>query len=132
MNPLLSDRFVDFLLYDVVDVVSLCKLPAFAHHGRETFDPWLAACRRVAREVLFPAYRAFDEQPPRFENGQVKVHPKMHAVFRELVDLGIISAARPPSVGGQQLPLTVMTLSGAYLMAGNLSAAGFFGLTQGA
>ncbi len=132
MNPLISDRFVDFVLYDVLDVTALCKLPAFAHHGRETFDPWLAACRRVAREVLFPTYRQLDEQPPRFENGQVKVHPKMHALYRELVDLGLVSANRPASVGGQMLPMTVLTLSATYLMAGNLSAAGFPGLTQGA
>src|SRR4051812_14692087 len=130
MNPLISDRFVDFVLYDVLDVGALCKLPAFAHHGRETFDPWLAACRRLAREVLFPTYRALDEEPPRLENGSVRVHPKMHALYRELIDLGIISATRPASVGGQQLPLTVGTLAAAYLMAGNLSAAGYPGLTQ--
>jgi len=132
MNPLVSDRFVDFVLYDVLDVTALCQLPAFAHHSRDTFDPWLAACRRVAREVLFPAYRTLDEQPPRFENGSVKVHPKMHELWRELVSLGLISATRPLDAGGQQLPMTVLSLSASYLMAGNLSAAGFPGLTQGA
>jgi butyryl-CoA dehydrogenase len=132
MNPLLSDRFVDFLLYDVLDATALCKLPAFAHHGRETFDPYLAASRRVAREVLYPAYRALDEKPPRLENGAVRVHPKMQALWKELVDLGLIVATRPPTVGGQQLPLTVAALASAYLMAGNLSATAYVGLTNGA
>lgn len=132
MNPLVSDRFVDFVLYDVLDVTALCKLPAFAHHGRETFDPWLQACRRLARQVLFPSYRELDEHPPRLENGGIRVHPKMHALYRELVDLGLIAAPRPAAVGGQHLPMTVFTLSIAYLMAGNLSAAGYPGLTQGA
>jgi len=125
MNPLVSDPFIDFLVRDVLDVDGLCRLPGFEGHGRETIDPWFAACRRVAREVLFPSYRAIDAEPPRFENGRVFVHPKMHDAWRELVGLGVISAV-------SQLPLTVTTLSNAYLMAGNLSAYGFAGLTAGA
>ena len=125
MNPLVSDSFVDFLLADVLDVEGLCRLPAFKGHGKETIDPWFAACRRVAREVLFPSYRIIDTEPPRFEGGRVFVHARMHDAWRELVGLGVIA-----SVG--QLPLTVTTLSSAYLMAGNCAAYAFAGLTSGA
>src|SRR5262249_2251196 len=44
-NPLLSDRNVDFLLYELLDVESLCSLPAFAEHSRETFDLYLMSMR---------------------------------------------------------------------------------------
>jgi butyryl-CoA dehydrogenase len=132
MNPLLSDRFVDLLLNDVLDVAGLCRLPAFAAHSADTIGPWMTACRRVAREALYPTYRAMDQEPPRFVDGRVIVHPRMHDAWRELKELGVIAAARPLEVGGQQLPLTVATLSNAYLMAGNLSAYGFAGLTTGA
>ena len=37
-NPLLSDRDVQFQLHELADVAALCRLPAFADHGRETFD----------------------------------------------------------------------------------------------
>lgn len=132
MNPLLSDRFVDFLLDDVLDVAQVCALPAFSAHGPETVKPWLAACRRVAREVLYPTYRPMDVDPPKFVGGRVQVHPLMHGAWKELRELGVIAASRPFEVGGQQLPLTVATLSQAYLMAGNLAAYGFAGLTSGA
>lgn len=131
-NPLVSDRFIEFLLFDVLDAEALCRLPYFADHSKATFAPWLAACRRVAREVLWPTYKPMDDAPPRFENGRVLVHPTMKQCWRELVDLGVLSASRPVEVGGQQLPLTVATLSHAYLMAGNLSAYGYAGLTTGA
>ena len=36
-NPLLSDRDVDFQLNEVLHSESLCELPAFADHSRETF-----------------------------------------------------------------------------------------------
>ncbi len=131
-NPLLRDRDVEFLLYEVLDVLALSRLPYFAEHGRETFDPFLGAARRLARDLLFPTYKPMDEVPPRFEGGRVLVHPRMKTVYPQLVALGMASATRPYEVGGQQLPLVVATVASAYLMAGNLGAYGYVGLTAGA
>ncbi|WP_437950055.1 acyl-CoA dehydrogenase [Sorangium sp. So ce296] len=131
-NPLLNDRDVEFLLYEVLDAPRLCELPYFADHTRETFDLYLQSCRRFAREVLFPTYRPVDASPPRFEGGAVAVHPALKQVFRPMIELGVLTAARPADVGGQQLPLVVAMLAGAYLMAANLSACGYLGLTTAA
>ncbi|WP_437313690.1 acyl-CoA dehydrogenase [Sorangium sp. So ce385] len=131
-NPLLNDRDVEFLLYEVLDVPRLCELPYFADHTRETFDLYLQSCRRFAREVLFPTYRPVDASPPRFEGGAVAVHPALKQVLRPMIELGVLTAARPADVGGQQLPLVVAMLAGAYLMAANLSACGYLGLTTAA
>ncbi|WP_437720963.1 acyl-CoA dehydrogenase [Sorangium sp. So ce861] len=131
-NPLLNDRDVEFLLYEVLDAPRLCELPYFADHTRETFDLYLQSCRRFAREVLFPTYRPVDASPPRFEGGAVAVHPTLKQVFQPMIELGVLTAARPADVGGQQLPLVVAMLAGAYLMAANLSACGYLGLTTAA
>ena len=131
-NPLVSDRDVDFLLYEVFDAPSLCALPAFADHGRATFDLVLQNSRRFAREVLFPTYKAMDAEPPRLENGRIVLHPLWQKIYPQLVALDVIAASRPYSAGGQQLPLLVTTLASTYLMAGNLNAAGLVGLTAGA
>jgi alkylation response protein AidB-like acyl-CoA dehydrogenase len=132
VNPLLRERDVEFLLYEVLDAESLCALPAFASHGRETFDMYIREARRLARDVLFPAYRPMDEAPPRLRDGGVVVHERMKEIYPRLVALGIVAATRPEDVGGQQLPLTVSTFANAYLMAANLSACGYVGLTTGA
>ncbi len=131
-NVLLDDRDVEFLLHDVLHAERLCELPAFSDHSRETFGMLLATTRRLARDVLFPAYRLMDVEPPIFEGGRVKVHPKMHELYPQIVGLGLLNASRPPEVGGQALPLTVSTLAMAYLLAANLSAAGYAFLTTGA
>ena len=89
MNPLVRDRDVEFLLYEVLDAERLCELPQFKEHSRETFDMFIGQSRRIARELLFPAYRAMDEAPPKLVDGRVIVHPKMHEIYRQLVDLGI-------------------------------------------
>ncbi len=131
-NPLLDDRAVDFVLGDVLDVPSLLRLPHFADHGRETLEAWVDLCRRFGREVLYPTYRRMDESPPRLVDGRVLVHPLMHELWPRLRDLGLLAAARPAGVGGQQLPVAVALAGTLYLMAGNLSAAAFAGLTAGA
>jgi alkylation response protein AidB-like acyl-CoA dehydrogenase len=131
-NPLVDDRDVDFLLDEVLDTARLTRLPYYADHDRDTFAMVIGGARRLAREALYPLYRAFDEQPPRLVDGRVHVHPRLKEVWPQLVALGLTAAPRPHEVGGQQLPLTVMTLATAYLMAANLSAYGYVGLTQGA
>jgi alkylation response protein AidB-like acyl-CoA dehydrogenase len=131
-NPLIRDRDVDFLLYELLDAPALCKLDAFADHSRETFDMYIASTRRLAREVLFPAYKPMDEEPAKLVQGHIVAHPRMKALWPQLVALGVISATRPAEVSGQQLPLTVATLAHAYLMAANLSAFAYAGLTTGA
>jgi butyryl-CoA dehydrogenase len=131
-NPLLSDRNVEFLLREVMDTKSLLALPAFADHTLETCEMYVQSARKLAREVLYPAYKPMDEAPPVLEGGQLRVHPAMRSIYPRLVALGTITATRPPSVGGASLPTCVATLANAYLMAANLSAYGYAGLTTGA
>ena len=88
-NPLLSDRDVDFQLYEVLDTTALCQLPAFADHSRETFTLFLDSTRRFARDVLFPTYRLMDLEPPVFRDGRVHVHPLMRKLYPQLVELGL-------------------------------------------
>ena len=57
MNPLVDDRDLDFLLYEVHDAAALLAYPNFADHAKETFDAYVGVCRRFARETLFPAFR---------------------------------------------------------------------------
>jgi butyryl-CoA dehydrogenase len=49
-----------------------------------------------------------------------------------MAELGLLNATRPENVGGQQLPAAVASLSNAYLMAANLSAYAYAGLTSSA
>ncbi|MFO0549591.1 MAG: acyl-CoA dehydrogenase [Polyangiaceae bacterium] len=131
-NPLFRERDVDFLLYEVLEVDKLTALPAFAEHSRETFDLFVREARRLARDVLFPAYRPFDEAPPKLADGKITVHPALHEIYARMVGMGLVAATRPVDVGGQHLPLCVAAVAHAYLMAANLSAFGYVGLTTGA
>ncbi|MFO0560130.1 MAG: acyl-CoA dehydrogenase [Polyangiales bacterium] len=131
-NPLVSDAFVDFLLYDVLDAESLTKLSHFSDHDRGTFDLWVQSCRRLAREKLWPAYRPMDEKPAKLVDGRIQTHEIMAELWSALASNGTINATRPYAVGGQQLPHTVATVASIYLLAANGAATSFAGLTTGA
>jgi butyryl-CoA dehydrogenase len=131
-NPLVDDRLVDFVLYDVLDATALCCLPAFRDHGRETFDLFVRSCRKLARDVLFPVYRVMDESPPRFSDGRILCHPLMKELYPRLAQLGVLNATRPYDVGGQQLPNVVNAAASAYLGAANGAAVAHAGITAGA
>ncbi len=131
-NPLIDDRLVDLLLESVVDLPALTAWPAFAEHSYDSYRQALDAARRLARGPLFGAYRAMDQEPPRFEGGQVKAHPSMRRLYPLLVETGLIAASRPAEAGGLGLPLTLTAAASAYLMAANLGAYGYLGLTAGA
>src|SRR5256885_7038622 len=131
-NPLFSDREVSFQLYEVHGAADLCRLPAFADHGRETFDLFLTSAREIAREVLFRAYRPMDAEPPKLEGGRVRVHSAMKEIWPRLVELGMTNATRPAESGGQELPVLVALFAGGYLSAANGAAAAYAGLTAGA
>ena len=95
-NPLLSDRDVAFQLYEVLEASALCALPGFTEHSRDTFDLVLDSTRRFAREVLYPTYRPMDAEPPVFKDGRVHVHPLMRELYPRMVELGLLTATRPP------------------------------------
>ncbi len=132
MTSLVSDPFVDFALYDVLDALSLCALPAFAEHSKETFDMVLDNARKLARDVMLPAYRPMDQEPPRFVDGKVRVHARMHSLMKPMIELDLTKATRVPESGGMMLPNTVATLAMTYTAAANLSAGSYFTLTAGA
>ncbi len=131
-NPLVDDRFVDFLLDAVHPLDPILALDAFAEHDRDTCRMYLETSRRFAREVLFDSYHPMDAEQPVFEGGRVRMHPRMEALWPRLLELGVLTAARSPDVGGFALPGMVALASQVYLMAANGSAMGLVGLTTAA
>lgn len=128
-NPVLDDRTIDFMLYEVADLESLFGQPFFADHSRETCDLFLNSCRKVAREHMLPAYVEMDEQATALVDGRVVVSERMKDLWPRMVELGLLTAARPYEVEGSQLPFTVQSAALAYLYGANVGAAGFAGLS---
>ena len=113
-------------LYPHKNLPSLARTPSTA--GARDSAPDEQEQFEAYQQVLLAAgdkpiiFRTMDIEQPVFEEGRVRVHPKMKELWPQMVELGITSATRPEEVGGASLPLTVASLAYAYLMAGNLGA----------
>ncbi len=131
-NPLIDDRFVDFLLDAVHPLDAVLELAAYREHDREMCAMYLDSLRRFAREALYPSYAPMDVEQPTFEGGRVKMHPRAVKLWPRLVELGVLTAARSEAVGGFELPRVVSLVGNLYLMAANGSMMGLVGLTSSA
>ncbi|MFZ5868275.1 MAG: acyl-CoA dehydrogenase [Thermodesulfobacteriota bacterium] len=128
----MSERNLKFLLYEVLDLESLTKLPYYQDHSREVFDLVLDTAIRMGRDLLAPAFQEMDKQAPQLVNGEVKVHPLVRTFMKESGEGGWIGAGFPYDVGGQQLPITLAMAAAFIFGAANFAAGAYPGLTTGA
>jgi len=124
-SRLLSRRDLEFLLYDWLDVTSLCARPRFSDHSRETFDAALDASERIAADYFLPHRRKGDLVEPTFDGERVHLIPEIAESFRAFADAGLIAAAQDYELGGMQLPVTVDKACFAYVLAANVGSAGY-------
>lgn len=102
-----SRHNLDFILYEVLDVLSLAKHNYFSMHDAETFAMTLDTATGIAAKKMLPAYTESDRNPPELINGEVKVHPLLHEYYKAFSALGLLSSIFDATLGGQQLPRTV-------------------------
>ena len=112
---------------------SLLNYSRYADHSREVFDMVLKTAMKMGKDLFKPIVSEMDKQPPEYVKGQVKVHPAVRNIMREVGAGGWIGATFDYKLGGQQLPEMVgMTIPTAIFGAANYSASVFHGLTNGA
>jgi butyryl-CoA dehydrogenase len=102
-----SRRNLDFILYEVLDILSLAKEDYFSAHDAETMDMVLNIAEGIAEKIMRPVLIETDRNPPDLKDGKVKVHPAAADYFKAVCDSGILSACFDEKFGGQQLPRTV-------------------------
>jgi alkylation response protein AidB-like acyl-CoA dehydrogenase len=127
-----SERNIKFLLYEVFDVEALTEFEYFQDHNRKTFDMVLKAAVRLAKEMLWPIFEEMDRQQPELVQGEVKVHPSVGKILRELGEGGWLTSRVPFVLDGEQLPNLVADVCDFIFMTGNYSAQVYAGLITGA
>ncbi len=127
-----SIRNLNFLLYEVLDSESTTQYPYFQDHSRETFDMVIETALKMGTDISYPVFQEMDKNPPRYENGQVMVHPTVKTFMKECGEGGWISAFFSYEHGGQQIPNTVLAVCRFILSAANYSLTVFPFLSTGA
>lgn len=124
-----SKRNLEFMLYEVFDIVSLTKYPYYKTHNKKLFDMTLDAALKLAKDLLYPVFEEMDRKAPYLENGRVKVHPVVRTLMKEFGEGGWIAAKFEEKFGGEQLPYLIADACQFIFTAANYSASVYPGLT---
>jgi len=128
--PLLSERDLEFMLYELFDAESLTERERYSDHNRETFDAAIATSRAVAEKYFLPIRQKVDTNQPTFDGTRVEMIPEIKTALDAVVEAGLASPAADYELGGMQLPAIVSAVSGAYLSAAGSTTMGYIGLTN--
>jgi alkylation response protein AidB-like acyl-CoA dehydrogenase len=132
MTTLISERELDFLLYEFLDSEGLLQRPRYAEHSRHVFDATLDTARRIATGFFAPHNTLGDRHEPVFEDGTAHVIPETAKAWRAFADAGFLSAHWDAEQGGLQLPEVILRASLTAFFCANVATAGYPFLTIGA
>ena len=128
----ISERNLNFLLYEVFDAESLTRFEYFREHNKKSFDMVLKAAQRLAKDLLYPVFTDMDRKSPELEKGEVRVHPSVRKIMKEFGEGGWITSKVSFEHDGEQLPSLLADACEFIFLAANYSASVYPGLTTGA
>jgi len=73
--PLINDRDLEFMLYELFDAEGLTQRPRYSDHSRETFDATLKTEKTVAEKHFLPWRHKADQSQPTFDGEKVQITP---------------------------------------------------------
>ena len=123
--PLLNERDIDFLLYELLDLESILERPRYAEHSREIFDASLRTARTVAEKYFADHYVKGDAHEPVLENGEVKMIAETKVAWQEFTGAGFLAAHQDYEEGGMQMPEVLVRTIMAYINAANIGTAAY-------
>ncbi|GAA1844725.1 acyl-CoA dehydrogenase [Pseudonocardia ailaonensis] len=128
--PLLDPRDLDFLLYEWLDVESMCARERFADHSRTTFDAVLDLAADLAADRFVPHNKAADTtEPYRADTGEVVTVPEVAKALEALGGAGFLAGEFDAGLDGMQLPYVVSKAAHCWFQAANVSTSNYALLT---
>ena len=132
MADFMSQRDVDFLLYEWLNVVELTKHEHFSEHSRDTFDAVLELSADIATKRFAPHNKKADQHEPFVgADGRIVLIDEIKQALDAFGQAGLMASSFDEVVGGLQLPTVVSQASMAYFRAANASSTAYAVLTVG-
>ncbi|MFD2166687.1 acyl-CoA dehydrogenase [Thalassotalea euphylliae] len=127
--PMINERDIQFLLYELFDTEKLCERQRYADHDKTTFNEVISTAKQIAEKHFLPIRGKLDKQEPSFDGKQVHLIDELKPALDALIESGLPSATADYEFNGMQLPPIVANLAGAYLTIAGGTALGYSMLT---
>ena len=128
--PILSERDLNFMIYELFDAEGMTARERYSDHSRETFDASINTARQIAEKYFVPIRQKVDTDQPTFDGKKVKMIPEIKTAVDAAIDAGFVSASADFELGGMQIPLIVAAAANAYLSAAGSTTMGYLSLTN--
>ena len=120
-----------FVLHEYLNVESLCGFERYQEYDKSSFDILLDSIKSFADNVMYPVFKEMDEDPARFEDGKIIVHPVVGEIMKFAGENGNIGSTFDYDEGGMQLPYVMESAMAHVAQCANNSLTGYTGLTGG-
>jgi butyryl-CoA dehydrogenase len=100
MSVLISSRDLQFILFELLNVETLCKSDRYAHCDKATFEATLDTAHQIALDRFDPLAKICDEAEPRIEEGRTILPDGVAKAVKAYVDAGLLNASADLSEGG--------------------------------
>lgn len=128
--PILNERHLDFVMYEMFDAESMTERERYADHNRETFSAAIATAKTIAEKYFIPIRQKVDTNEPTFDGKHVSMLPEIKEALDAVVDAGLASSTSDFELGGMQLPTLVANTLNGFLSAAGSTTMGYIALTN--
>lgn len=128
--PLMSERDLEFMLYEFFDSEKLTQRDRYADHDRQTFNETINTAKSLAEKYFLPYRQKADVNQPTFDGKNVIVIPELKIALDAVIESGFASAIADFDMGGMQLPPIIASAGGSYLTAAASTGMGYIALTS--
>ncbi|TQV86089.1 acyl-CoA dehydrogenase [Exilibacterium tricleocarpae] len=131
-TPLLNDRDMEFMLYELLDSEQLLNRERYREHSREVFNATLDTAKTIAEKYFANHNAKGDANEPTFDGENVHQIPETKQAWDAFAEAGFLAAHYDFDEGGMQMPEIVLRIANAYISAANIATAGYGFLSLGA
>lgn len=128
---ILSQRDLNFMLYEWLQAEQLCERERYSEHSRASFEAVLDTAQKMATQLFAPHNKKNDQQEPHFDGERVHIIPEVKPALQAFAEAGFIAAGQDYELGGMQLPYLLEKAASAWFTAANVATAAYPFLTLG-
>lgn len=127
----MSMEHLKYVMYEVLGTDQLFQYERFQDYDKEAIDLFLDSIKDFSDKELYPYFREMDEDPARYDDGKIYLHPHFGKILKQMGELGLVSAPFDYDDGGMQMPPTMQTAAMFIMECANNNVPGYPGLTGG-
>jgi hypothetical protein len=105
MSMIVHRRDLDFLMFELLELESLMKLPRFASIDREAVSAVLDTAQSVAEAMFLPIAGTLDAQEPRFEGGKITIMAEVGEALSAFAEAGFFAGRSTRMLEGCSCPI---------------------------